>query len=208
MKTSYLEAVADPVRLQLARYLAEHGSGSLAELAGAAGVHPNTARVHLATLEDAGLVSSHGERLPGRGRPRTSYRLVPGWTVAENGFRGLAELMSAAVLRSGVTEGELRELGAEWGRYLLGRPQAKDPRHELPRVLETLGFQATVKRNELRLSGCPCPVIAPDHPELVCGLADAVVEGVLAGTGSQLKLVRVHHDPARRVCGGSLRKAA
>ncbi len=116
--------------------------------------------------------------------------------------------MSAAVVRSGVTERELRELGAEWGRYLLGRPEARDPRKELPRVLETLGFQATVNRGELRLSGCPCPIVAPDHPELVCGLADAVVEGVLAGTGSGLSLARVRHDPERRACRGSLRSAA
>ena len=205
---SYVEAIADPVRLRITRHLAEHGSASVAELAKAAGVHPNTARLHLAGLQDAGLVSSHHERLRRRGRPRTGYRLTPGWTPAENGFRGLAELMSAAVVRSGVTERELRELGAEWGRYLLGRPEARDPRKELPRVLETLGFQATVNRGELRLSGCPCPIVAPDHPELVCGLADAVVEGVLAGTGSGLSLARVRHDPERRACRGSLRSAA
>jgi predicted ArsR family transcriptional regulator len=208
VETSYLEAVADPVRLRLARHLAEHGSGSLAELAKAADVHPNTARIHLAALQQAGVVSSHSERLPGRGRPRTTYRLVRGWTPGGSGFRGLAELMSAAVLRSGVSERELRELGAEWGRYLLGRPEARDPKTELPRILEELGFQATVTRGELRLSGCPCPIVAPDHPELVCGLADAVVEGVLAGTGSRLRLAGIRHDPEGRVCRGSLRKAA
>ena len=134
-----------------------------------------------------------------------SYRLTPGWTPAENGFRGLAELMSA-VVRSGVT-GASCATGRSGA--LPARPsRGAGPPQELPRVLEALGFQATVNRGELRLSGCPCPIVAPDHPELVCGLADAVVEGVLAGTGSGLSLVRVRHDPERRACRGSLRSAA
>jgi predicted ArsR family transcriptional regulator len=205
---SYLEAIADPVRLRLVRHLAEHGQRSLRELASAASVHPNTARVHMAWLEEAGLVSTSTERQPGRGRPRTSYRLRPGWTPAGDGFRGLAELMSAAVIRSDIPPEVLHQLGVEWGRYLRGRPDARDPRAELPRALEALGFQARVDRNELQLSGCPCPIVAPGHPELVCGLADAVAEGVLAASGSRLELVRVHHDPDRRACGGSIRQAA
>jgi hypothetical protein len=31
---------------------------------------------------------------------------------------------------------------------------------------------------------------------------------VLAGTGSRLRLAGIRHDPERRVCRGSLRKAA
>ena len=205
---SYLEAVADPVRLHLARRLAEHGSGSLAELAKAADVHPNTARVHLAALQQAGVVSSHSERLPGRGRPRTTYRLVPGWTRRERLPRaGRVDVGGRPA--SGVSERELRELGAEWGRYLLGRPEARDPEYRAPgESSRSWVSRLRSTRGELRLSGCPCPIVAPDHPELVCGLADAVVEGVLAGTGSRLRLAGIRHDPERRVCRGSLRKAA
>jgi predicted ArsR family transcriptional regulator len=204
---SYLDAVADPVRLRIARCLAERGPAPLPELAEAAGVHPNTARAHLESLTDAGVVSIESEHRP-RGRPRTRYALAPGWTPAEGGFRGLAEILCAALLRSGVSERELHELGVEWGRYLLGRPGARDVERELPRALESLGFQARTKGGELHLSGCPCPVVSPEHPELVCGLADAVAEGILAGSGSKLKLARVRHDPERRSCTASLRRAA
>src|SRR5436190_3625870 len=204
---SYLDAVADPVRLRIARRLAERGPASLPELAESANVHPNTARAHLEALRAAGIVSIESEHRP-RGRPRTRYALTPGWTPADGGFRGLAEVLSAALVRSGVSERELHDLGVEWGRYLLGRPGKKDVERELPRALESLGFQARAQGGELHLSGCPCPVVSPEHPELVCGLADAVAEGVLAGSGSKLKLGRVRHDPERRSCSASPRRAA
>src|SRR5215218_8253827 len=53
---SIVDAVADPVRARLLRRLWADGPGSLEELARGAGVHPNTARVHLAAMEDSGLV--------------------------------------------------------------------------------------------------------------------------------------------------------
>jgi DNA-binding transcriptional ArsR family regulator len=204
---SYLDAVADPVRLRIARCLAERGPATLPQLADAAGVHPNTARAHLAALREAGVVSIESEPIP-RGRPRARYALAPGWTPAEGGFRGLAEVLCAALLRSGASERELHELGVEWGRYLLGRPGPRGVEQELPRALESLGFQARASGRELHLSGCPCPLVSPEHPELVCGLADAVVEGILAGSGSKLKLARARHDPERRSCRVSLRRAA
>jgi predicted ArsR family transcriptional regulator len=204
---SYLDAVADPIRLRIARHLAEHGPAPLTELAEAAKVHSNTARAHLAALADAGVVSIESEHRP-RGRPRIRYSLAPDWTPGGEGFRGLAELLCAAVLQSGAGERELRALGVEWGRYLLGRPGERDAKRELPRALEALGFQARVRGSELHLSGCPCPLVSPQHPELVCGLADAVVEGVLSGSGSRLMLAGVRHDPEQRSCHATMRRAA
>ena len=53
---SALEAVADPVRLRIVRHLAARGTASVAELSRVIGIHPNTARTHLAALEDADVV--------------------------------------------------------------------------------------------------------------------------------------------------------
>jgi predicted ArsR family transcriptional regulator len=204
---SYLDAVADPIRLRIARCLAERGPLSVPELAGATAVHANTVRAHLAELTDAGIVATDSERR-GRGRPRIRYALTSDWTPTDEGFRGLAELLCAALIRGGADRQKLHALGAEWGRYLLGRPGDADFRHELPRALEALGFQARVARNRLHLSGCPCPLVSPEKPELVCGLADSVIEGVLSGTDSGLKLADAQHHPARRSCHATLRRAA
>jgi predicted ArsR family transcriptional regulator len=204
---SYLDAIADPIRLRVARCLAERGPLSVPEVAKSTDVHPNTVRAHLAELADAGIVVTDSER-GARGRPRIRYALASDWTPTGEGFRGLAELLCAALIKGGADRRKLHALGAEWGHYLLGRPGERNVRQELPRALEALGFQARVTGDRLHLSGCPCPLVSPERPELVCGLADAVVEGVLSGTGSQLELADAQHDSARRSCHATLRRAA
>jgi cell division initiation protein len=81
-------------------------------------------------------------------------------------------------------------------------------KEKLRAALERLGFEAEVKGHTLRLSGCPCPLVSPDRPQLVCDLAAAVADGVLSASGSGMRLTRRHHDPARRHCRATLSNAA
>ena len=197
---SRLDAIADPVRLRIVRHLADHPGASLPELAESAGVHLNTARPHAAALEAAAVIEREPAPPSGRGRPRLGYRLVPGWSPPTADFRGLAELLAAAVLRTGPDPGELRAVGEEWGRFLQGRPGGHDVHVDLPRALGQLGFDAHVDGDTVELASCPCPLVLPDRPELVCGLAASVVEGVLSGSGSELTVAGGSHDQDRRRC--------
>ena len=70
----------------------------------------------------------------------------------------------------------------------------------LPAALERLGFEAQLEDGELTLSACPCRLVLPDTPELLCNLAIAVAEGVIAGCGSSLRVTDRTHDPERRRC--------
>ncbi|MBA3621743.1 MAG: helix-turn-helix domain-containing protein [Euzebyales bacterium] len=200
-----LDVIADPVRLAIARHLAAHGAASLPELADAAGVHVNTARPHVTAMEEAGLLV--GERRPaeGPGRPAVDYRLAQGWTLSATDFLGLAELLATALVRSAPDPAALRGLGREWGGYLVGRPGAKDVTDQLPRVLERLGFQAVVG-DEVVLFACPCPLVAPDRPKMVCELAAGVVEGALAAAGSDLRVGTHDHHPEQRRCTVELQR--
>jgi predicted ArsR family transcriptional regulator len=194
-----MSGIWHPVRRQILERAME-GSATLPQLAEAAGVHLNTARVHVAALEEAGALQAEAAPPSGRGRPPTRYRLADDFTLPTTDFRGLAELLAAAVSRSGQSPAELRRLGRDWGRYLAGRPGAQALERVLPAALERLGFAARIDGNELILSACPCPLVAPDRPQLVCTLAIAVVEGVLAGSGSDMKVASSAHDPERRRC--------
>src|SRR4051795_8188487 len=205
---SMIDAVADPVRARLVRRLAINGPATLKELAGSAGVHPNTARTHLNALEAEGFVERATQPGGAPGRPRTVFSLREDWTVLDDGFLAMAELLGAALGATKPDARALRRLGARWGRNAVAGTPAGDAQRELTRILCRLGFDAHIEGEQLILSGCPCPLISPERPALVCKLIDAVVDGVLAGSGSGLHAVRHKHDPAARTCSALLQLEA
>jgi predicted ArsR family transcriptional regulator len=203
-----LDAVADPVRLRIVRHLAGSGSATLTELADVAGVHLNTIRAHVAALERAEVLQSSQKAASGPGRPAVEYRLVEGWGLSSTDFLELAGLLAAALVRNAPSPDALRAIGADWGRYLAGRPgRRRDADVELPRALERLGFHAEVEGDLVRISGCPCAVVSPDHPEVVCALATGLVEGVLAASGSDRRVAEHDNHPERRRCTVRLTRA-
>jgi predicted ArsR family transcriptional regulator len=199
VRTGALEAVGHPVRLRILDRLGT-GPASITELAEAAGVHENTARAHLAALEQGELVVAEPRPPSGPGRPGVQYRLTGEGERLDQDFLGLAELLAAVISRSGATVPELREIGKEWGRYLVGRPGRWDLAERVPAVLRRLGFEATVEDDEVHLTGCPCPVVSADRPELICALASGVLDGVLAAAGHERRIADEIHDPVARDC--------
>jgi len=170
------------------------------DLAESAGVHENTVRAHVAALEAGGLVAG-GPRAPaGPGRPGVDYRLTDAGERLEDDFLGLAELLAAVIGRTGVTAAELRAVGHEWGRYLMGRPGSYDVVDRVPQVLRRLGFEAEVVGDRVKLSNCPCPLVAADRPELLCDLVTGVLDGVLGAAGSDQTIGEERHDPPERRC--------
>lgn len=192
-----IDAVANPVRLRIVRHLSDSGPASLSELAHAAGVHENTARNHVVALEEGGLITSERRPLDRPGRPGINYRLVDTAAMAPS---QLAQLLGAALDRAGPSHEELRETGRDWGRYLVGRPESHDITSKLPEVLEQIGFTGRVRDEAVELSGCPCAGILSSHPGLVCCLAEGVIDGALAASGSPKRVGAAQHDPQKREC--------
>ena len=95
--------------------------------------------------------------------------------------------------------------GVEWGREWSRRCADDDPAQCACSALERLGFDVALEGECVRLSNCPCPLVSNSKPQLVCGLADAVVDGALEGT--PLRAVRRRHDPKARVCTTTLAPA-
>jgi len=199
-----IDVIADPVRLRVLRHLAESGRATARELADAAEVHVNTVRPHLQALESAGVIRTDRAASEGPGRPAVDYLLSDAAVVGDTDFRRLAELLTTTLARLEPSDEELRRTGADWGRYLLGRPGAGDVRSRLPAVLGELGFAATVTDDGVELSGCPCPLVSPERPDIVCRLASGAIEGVLAAAGSRLRPGEERHDTAARRCSVQL----
>lgn len=196
-----IDSLADPIRLAVARHLAGNPGATAPEIADAVGVHLNTVRAHLAALERDGRVerSTRGGRV---GRPAVRYRLGPDWQEPRGDeLLGLSSLLAGAA-REGADPRRLRESAAGWGRRWSRGAEADDPKDRLVGALRRLGFTARVDERSLRLSGCPCPVVSPEGPAFVCGLVDAVVDGILEGTG--VAAGPRDHDPAARRCSTQL----
>jgi predicted ArsR family transcriptional regulator len=192
-----MSGIWHPVRRRMVERAAE-SPATPSDLAQAAGIHINTARAHIAELEDAGTLVAEPAAPAGRGRPPLRYRLADDFALPGP---GLAELLAAAVVHSGQSTEELRRAGLEWGRSQAG---AGDLGRALPAALERLGFDARLEGDELLLSACPCKLVSPERPELICNLAMAVAEGVLAGAGSPLRVSSRSHNLARRHCSAAL----
>ncbi len=196
-----LEAIADPIRLSIVRHLGEAGPSTLEQIVADVGAHRNTVRHHLAALEKSGVVEPAEADRPERGRPRHRYRLKGSWTLPSTDFRGLAEVLAQLVRVLHPSPAVIRKIGHAWGRYFRGRPGERSLAKDLPPVLERLGFLAQVDGQEIRVSGCPCPLVVPEDPAIVCKLMTAVIEGYLdAGVGKAPAIAGSHHDPKRRAC--------
>ena len=133
-------------------------------MADAAGVYVNTIRPHLHTLETDGVVGTRQRQDRGPGRRVIEYYLVEPLTVGDTDLLAMAELLAAALVRAGVDEEQLRRIGADWGRYVSGRPRVQDPVSLLPRVLARFGYRTAANADGVRLERCLCPWCHPTPP--------------------------------------------
>jgi predicted ArsR family transcriptional regulator len=188
-----LDVIADPVRLAIARFL-RGGAASATEVADGVGIHLNTARSHLQKLVDAGVVEKANEARSGPGRPVVRYRINEDWIPPGDELLGLAQLM-ATTLRGGPSRA--RQRARRWGRDAAAAGSGS-ARSDLRAMLSRLGFVTAIDREELALSGCPCPLVSPDRPAVVCALVDAAIDGALETRGLAARSRR--HDPESRRC--------
>jgi predicted ArsR family transcriptional regulator len=192
--TRAFEAVAHPIRLRIVRHLAGGGAASVAELARTVGVHANTVRAHVAALERDGVLHRAPSVARGRGRPALRFRLHDDAPPPDADPHGLSRVLASLVGRPRGTRAvaRLRSAGAAWGRGRAGGDR------ELIQGLGQLGFHARIDGDRLELSACPCPLVAPAHPETICELAQGAANGILAGSGR--RVVAAEHDAERRRC--------
>ena len=172
------------------------------EIAGRAGIHPNTARFHLDALMADGVV----ERMPaeprGPGRPRVVYRARPGMALGgERRYRVLAEILLgylASVTSGGTAATAAADAGRAWGEHVIPRSaQLHDVgcAEAVARVLMMLDELAFAPETvaggddvpaQVRLRHCPFLELAEDHSDIVCSLHLGLIQGAFAGLRSPM----------------------
>jgi predicted ArsR family transcriptional regulator len=170
---------------------AASGPVGVRELAGQAGLHPNTARFHLEGLADAGLAVRAPQPRAAPGRPSMVYSAVPdAGPAGERRYRLLAEMLATMI--SGLlpeTAPAAADAGREWGRYLAEppapsqRPDAATAITRLTAILEQAGFAPEADRagaaHQIGLRRCPFQEVARQHPDVVCALHLGLMQGAL-----------------------------
>jgi predicted ArsR family transcriptional regulator len=195
-----LHLLAEPTRRKV--YLAVRDARSAMtrdEVAQASGVNRRLATFHLDLLADAGLLTTdyarpEGRSGPGAGRPAKRYQAKPidlelslptrRYDVAarilaraiNEARRGEARAHAARVAHDeGVRVGTLRRPGR--------RLSATATLQVAADVLADLGYEPAAEGDCVRLRNCPFHAVVDVAPELVCGVNDALVGGLLDGLG-------------------------
>lgn len=181
-RVAAVAALDEPTRARLYAYVVRQSAPvGRDEVAAALRIPRATVAFHLDKLVAADLLAVDFERRsgragPGAGRPAKLYRRSArrvAVSVPARSFELAGHLMAAALATpdSSLAE-QAKAAGAELGT-----------RGELRAVLAEQGFEPDERAGEVVLRNCPFRELAERHPDLVCGMALGLVEGMLAGTG-------------------------
>ncbi|MGV0811892.1 helix-turn-helix domain-containing protein [Mycolicibacterium boenickei] len=146
-------------------------------------IHVTTARFHLSTLEDQGVIRRGGPAAGGKvGRPRLTYEIAPRLDYAD-----IVALFAAHL---GGTPEEREQRALRIGADLAHRVRVARPRGEtsiadlVVATLGELGFQVRsvlASFGEVSVEICTCPLaeVAVDSPEVVRGIQQGMIQEVI-----------------------------
>jgi predicted ArsR family transcriptional regulator len=188
-------ALVEPARRALYDYVAgQPGPVGRAQAAAAVGLPAHSAKFHLDRLVDEGLLDVEFRRLtgrtgPGAGRPAKLYRRsATELTVSlpERRYALAGQILASAVdlsARTGVpVSSVVHDVARESGRALGAHtPRRKGEQARTAEALAAQGYEPRVSDTEIVLANCPFDALAREHTQLVCGMNQAYVAGVLDG---------------------------
>lgn len=195
--------LADPTRYRIYQHVlsASHGV-TVSEMAREFGLHPNVARMHLGKLADIGLLVASAGKTGRGGRPGYVYSpsgSAVSLNVPARDFQLLADLLVQSLALTGEGGKEaIAQIGRTFGHRLgleavstsgvhsPGETDAAQQEHILrtcAEALERLGIATHIHRREdgsvnLVLRTCGFQEVATAHPEHICHLCQAMVEGI------------------------------
>jgi predicted ArsR family transcriptional regulator len=176
------------------------------ELADRVGRHPNTARVQLQRLADAGLLERRAEP-QARGRPKHAWAIRAGARPGGAAPEAHADLSRwlARALREGSTLVEVESAGRRIGRELAPAERA-GVREAMQDALAGMGFAPRAEvtdQDGLRYVLCNCPyreAVVENQP-VVCTLHRGMTQGLLDRLAPQRSLTAfVAKDPYTAGC--------
>jgi predicted ArsR family transcriptional regulator len=190
----------DPLRRRLYEFVRLRGKPvSRDDAARAAGIGRTLAAYHLDKLADEGFLTTsyarpEGRSGPGAGRPSKLYEPAAeevAVSVPARDYEFAAHLFASAAEAGRSVRDEARHSGRELG--------ASSSRRSLKRALTDRGYEPFEdEEGRLRLRNCPFHRLAQEHRDVVCGMNEAFLQGLLEGLGADD--VRASLDPRPGLC--------
>ena len=202
------DVLAAPIRARLfAALTGLRAPATTRDLANEVGRHPNTTRVQLQRLADAGLIECRTEPRA-RGRPRHTWAILPGARPGGAAPEAHADLSRwlARALRDGHALSDVEAAGREIGRGLAPERGAGGVRQAMLDALTALGFAPRSEATDtdgLRYVLCNCPYryAVAENPPVVCTLHRGITRGLLDRLAPQRSLTAfVPKDPFTAGC--------
>jgi predicted ArsR family transcriptional regulator len=225
-----LGALQDDVRRKLYLFIREQARPiSRDEAAREAGISRKLAAFHLDKLVERGLLDAHYARPPGRsgpgaGRPSKLYQVSEneiGVFLPERRYDVVGQMLVEALATKSPEESGVdaarrvaRAAGEEVGQGIRRssgmHPAGAERALSIARdVLREHGFEPYESGpGEVSLRNCPFHILSQGTPELVCGLNQAFIDGILRGLGNRNVEARLEPQAGEccvRLCAGGRR---
>lgn len=170
-------AISSFSRVEILHLIQVQPRQTVAGLAAATALHPNTVREHLERLLDAGHIVRETEHRTTRGRPRVLYSAATGEAEASSP-------VARRKARAAAERGDIMRRVMPWTGASVADLDA-DSTHQLDAIVDHLsesGFDPLVDERELTINLSPCPHAESQaaHRETLCSVHLGIMQGVLA----------------------------
>lgn len=180
------------------------GPMSIAAIAKALDVHPNTVRFHLDTLVNDGRVEHVEPDVKRPGRPPLLFRAIPQMDRSgSRDYRLLAEILAVTLASDRDPSAKAQAAGRVWGRKFKKaarqrkKVSAKASIDHLVGVLDEFGFAPERRRTggeqQIGLRHCPFLELAESQGKIVCPVHLGLMQGVLENQAASVVVDRL--DP-------------
>jgi predicted ArsR family transcriptional regulator len=203
------DLLAEPTRARLFELLLElRRPASSEELSRLLGRHPNTVRVQLRRLAEAGLVERNPEQ-QGRGRPRHLWGVAPGAMPAgraPEAYGQLGRWLARAVGTDSTRLADVERTGTEIGEELVPATRERGVSAMMRDALTGMGFQPRMEAlgdSGVRFELCNCPYrdAVRENQPAVCALHRGITRGLLRRLDRRAALTDfVPRDPDAAGC--------
>lgn len=213
--------LAEPVRRQIYESVRQaSGPVTRDEVAKLIGISRKLAAFHLDKLLQTGWLTASYARDkdrragPGAGRPAKRYVASEqslDLSIPHRNYVLAGRLLAQAVAledessppASQIAKGLAEKVGSEVGdrhrrEVRLRRPGTNRALAATFDVLEKEGFEPSLRSGEIALRNCPFHDLAKDAPDVICGMNQGFITGIVQGLGN--RDLRVFLDPQPNYC--------